>query len=123
VYLPNLESIGASSFQKTAISTVSSLGNITEVGISSFEGCKSLKKCVLPSTLQSIGGVAFYQCTALESVILHSVTPPTLAGNAFAQASNTFKIYVPDGSVDDYKAANNWKNFASRIYPLSEYQE
>jgi hypothetical protein len=32
-------------------------------------------------------------------------------------------IYVPDSSVDAYKAAENWSTYASRIYPLSEYVE
>ena len=33
------------------------------------------------------------------------------------------KIYVPDNSVDAYKAATNWSQYADRIKPLSEYVE
>ena len=32
-------------------------------------------------------------------------------------------IYVPDESVEAYKAATNWVNYASIIKPLSEYVE
>ena len=30
-------------------------------------------------------------------------------------------IYVPDGSVDTYKAAPDWSKYAANIYPMSEY--
>mgnify|MGYP000472681990 CR=1 FL=1 len=30
-------------------------------------------------------------------------------------------IYVPDDSVEAYKTATNWSNYADRIRPISEY--
>jgi hypothetical protein len=33
-----------------------------------------------------------------------------------------YGIYVPTGSVDTYKASTGWSDFASQIYPISEYQ-
>ena len=54
------------------------------------------------------------------------VNPPTITTTTFG-ANNKWltdgKIYVPDESVDVYKAATNWKAHASKIYPLSEYVE
>ena len=31
--------------------------------------------------------------------------------------------YVPDESVEAYKTATNWSNWAGYIYPISEYTE
>lgn len=42
-------------------------------------------------------------------------TPPTLGGRVFEDISSSVKIYVPTQSVDAYKAATNWKNYASKI--------
>lgn len=48
--------------------------------------------------------------------------PPTLGTT---NNSGTATIYVPDESVDAYKAATNWSTtqIANRIRPLSTYSE
>ena len=78
----------------------------------------------MPSTITQIGISAFYHCTALQTFIIEATTPPTLYGNAFGDtpiASKTGTIYVPDASVDTYKATSGWSNYADIIKPLSEY--
>jgi len=37
----------------------------------------------------------------------------------FAGSNNKYRIYVPDTSVDAYKAAAGWSNLADKILPLS----
>lgn len=57
---------------------------------------------------------------ALDTVIFHSKTPPNMRSNIGNKSGYT--IYVPDESVETYKSATNWSNYANYIKPLSEYQ-
>ena len=50
---------------------------------------------------------------------MKSTTPPTLS-NTGAIPSTIRAIYVPDASVEVYKAATNWSSFASKIKGVSE---
>ena len=47
-------------------------------------------------------------------------TPPTISGSWFRYNTGG-KVYVPDNSVETYKAASGWSTYASKIYPMSEY--
>lgn len=131
--LPNLTSIG-DVFYNSHLVRVENLGSITKTGIASgnyeangiFRNSKKLEFARMPSTITQIGISAFYHCKALQTIIIEAITPPTLCGNVFTDtpiASKTGTIYVPDASVDTYKAASGWANYADIIKPLSEYVE
>lgn len=51
--------------------------------------------------------------------IVEAVTPPTKA-SWYSYPEN---IYVPDGSLEEYKTATGWSEVAAYIKPLSEYTE
>ena len=61
----------------------------------------------------------FRNCTSLKELTLLPTTPP-LMQSALQGCSSIESIYVPDASVDAYKTATNWSEFASKIKPLSE---
>lgn len=129
LYLPNLNSLYGS-FSNTNIRRVENLGNITNIQGSywdnarAFGECKELEFVRLPSTVTEIGVRAFYNDTALKTIIIDAELPPTI----IVQSSNTpftgcirlEAIYVPDASVEAYKTATNWVNYADRIKPISE---
>lgn len=83
--------------------------------------CKSLTIVDLGASCTSIGNYAFNGCTAMSAFLCRALNPPTLGTGALNNTNNC-PIYVPDASVDAYKAAANWSGYASRIKPLSEYQ-
>ena len=126
--LPNLETLESYAFVGVKITKISNLGKITAINPSNANaenlGDKSvLKEVILPDTIKTIGSYAFFNYKALETFICRATTPPTLA-NAYAFTnSNNCPIYVPDASVDAYKAATNWSQYQDRIKPLSEYVE
>lgn len=72
----------------------------------------------LPSTVNSID--QFLYRSSVTNLISKAVVPPTTTANTFSGATIT-NIYVPDGSVEAYKAASNWSALSSRIKPLSEF--
>lgn len=94
------------------------LDNATSIGNQAFYQCSMLKKIRLKN-VTNIANRGFRECRALEVIIIDNPTPPTIASNSFLESS--CPIYVPDASVDAYKAATNWSGYASRIKPLSEY--
>jgi hypothetical protein len=91
--------------------------SVRSIGDEAFYHCASLTSIDIPSGVTSIGYSAFYQCTSLTSITVNATTPPTISYDTF-NASNNCPIYVPAGSVDTYKAASNWSNYASRIQAI-----
>jgi len=73
---------------------------------------------IIPSTVTSIGNSAFNGCINLTSVTIHAATPPALGSSVFNSNGSGRRIYVPAGSVSDYKAATNWSEYASSIYAI-----
>ena len=55
-------------------------------------------------------------------IVVHAVNPPALSrGTSNFTQTSYYTIYVPDISVDTYKAASYWSEVASHIKPLSSY--
>ena len=123
INLPNLESLEANFKDSTSIKRIVSLGTITQTPVDVFRGCSNLVKVILPETIKSIQNQAFYECTSLKSIIVNAITPPLLGANIIYGANSDVKFYVPDDSVEAYKAATNWSNLTNYIHPLSEYIE
>lgn len=122
VELPNLATIGNYAFKASAVTEVKDLGVITALGAEVFMNCKALRYVVLPETLTSISTKVFQGATALEYMIIRATIPPTLASTSAFTSTNDCPIYVPDESVEAYKTASNWTEYASRIYPMSVYE-
>lgn len=113
----SVESIGKNAFALCESVIELTLSNIKTIGESSFPS--SIRKITLSDRVEMIGYGAFNQSLELEELLLPTAVPPTLnGGNRFPLAT---KIYVPDESVEAYKTADVWTNFASQIYGLSTY--
>ena len=83
-----------------------------------FYRCNKLTSLVIPSNISSIGNSAFNGCSGLTSITVNSTTPPTLGTSVFEDTNNC-PIYVPDDSVSEFKTADKWSEYASRIKPIS----
>ncbi len=84
--------------------------SVTSIGDWAFFGCTSLKSVVIPKKVASIDMWAFYGCGLNTATIL--ANKPPIFGSL---AINADTIYVPSASVDAYKAADGWKNYADKI--------
>ena len=59
---------------------------------------------------------AFCSCDCLTSIYCEAIVPPALVGNSvFDYNGSGRKIYVPTESVDAYKSAVHWSEYASDI--------
>lgn len=86
--------------------------DLTTIGLYAFGNCNSLKTITIPSSVTIIQGSAFNNCSILSTVYCAPTTPPTVGSWAF---ETTCKIYVPRQSINAYKSANNWSEYASQI--------
>ena len=90
--------------------------SVTSIGQDAFIYCDSLTSVNIPDSVTSIGEGAFWWCYSLTSVYCKATTPPALGGTyVFDDNGSGRKIYVPAGSVNAYKSATNWSEYASAI--------
>ena len=145
---PNVTSIGDMTFNGCSSLTSVNLPDVTSIGGNAFNGCSSLTSVNLPSIV-SLGdqyvGNTFGNCSKLTTVDLgpnvtsiatntfsiysssltsftcRATTPPTLGSNVFgwSGAPANLVIYVPAESVDAYKAASGWSEFADKIQAIA----
>jgi hypothetical protein len=103
------------------IETINIPAGLTALEPTVFAGCVSIRSEMdIPAAINSVGATTFSGCRNILSYVFRATTPPTLANiNAFTGINPLCKIYVPDASVNDYKAATNWVTYADYIYPLS----
>ena len=92
---------------------------VTSIGSGAFSDCSSLTSITIPNGVTSIGISAFLRCSSLTTMRVEATTPPTLR-NTNAISTATTQIQVPMASVDAYKTATNWSNFADIIVGYEE---
>lgn len=109
-----IETIGKNAFAATGLRSFALPEGFTAVAESICFNCKSLTSLTLPSTTTNVGYRAFSYCEKLTEIHCKATTPPTLEQYAFETTVNGRKIFVPQGSVEEYKVA--WSDFADQIY-------
>ena len=108
----NVTSINADFFNGcTGLTEVNFGSGLETIDNSAFYGCTGLTKINLNSKLKTIENNAFYGCSGLKSITSKNSTPPTAGNNCFYNVYATCKLYVPVGSANSYKVANEWKKF------------
>jgi hypothetical protein len=114
----NLKGIMGYMFNEcTSLTEVKLPPNITYIGDGAFIDC-ALPLIDLPPSVEVIDERAFEH--SVNTLIVRSVRPPG-TDNTGRFTLSAGLIYVPDGSVEAYKAAEGWIEYAGRIRPLSEY--
>ena len=95
---------------------------VTNVGWSAFDQCINMVSLSIGKNVENIEKYAFVKCTSMTSMTCEAVNPPTLGENALKDCSAIEHIYVPAGSVDAYKIADGWSDYASFIEAITETQ-
>ena len=98
-----------------SLTSVTIPDSVTTIGNCAFYDCGSLTSVTIPDSVTTIGNYAFAYCDDLTSVYCKAPTPPTLGFYVFDDNASGRKIYVPAESVEAYKAATNWSEYAADI--------
>jgi hypothetical protein len=121
-YFTGLTAIGSSAFNGSRLTSVIIPEGVTSIGLLAFSGGNPLSSVTIPSTMISIVDMAFYYCEKLKKVYSYAETPPS-ANGAFTNASiGTATLYVPEGSIEAYKAVEPWNQFGDIAAIGSEAQ-
>lgn len=92
---------------------------VKQIGEVAFASCRALTKVFLPASVEKIDDLVFGYCSALQSITIDALNPPTLGDDIFfgLNANEIPNIYVPAISVNDYKTAAKWSTYAAKIHP------
>jgi len=112
------------SVKTLGVSCFSFLESLTEMQIP--EGVTSIRNqafavtgiasVTIPSTVRTIGEVAFDRCQKLEKVTSLVTVPFTFKNNAFSDNTyTTATLYVPKGTKALYQQTDGWKNFQNIV--------
>ncbi len=85
----------------------------TSIGDGAFSNCSGFTGALtIGSSVTSIGKEAFEGCSGLTQVINYAAVPQNIDTSAFFGVGiDAITLYVPEASVEAYKAADGWKEF------------
>ena len=92
--------------------------SVTSIGGYAFYGCTSLTEVTIPSTVTNIGICAFFNCRGLTSVTSLIQKPYIINPNVFELSDYSFTtatLYVPKGTKEKYEATAGWKKFTNIV--------
>lgn len=117
--LSKATSLGDYCFYSCTSITAVDLSSATTLGKYCFKECSNLNQVYMSDKISTIGHMAFYNCSALESVTINRSEPPTIDGgnngyyeDCFGNSHIDLKIYVPSAVVNQYREA--WKDYAKK---------
>ena len=134
VIFSNVTTIQARAFRGSSISKIKLPSVETMPNASNYEGifsyCPNLVLVDIGANCTSIGSDSFGRLVGTSgnniTVVVRATTPPSLGGSLINKTwvnATVGRLYVPDASVNAYKTATNWSQYADIIKPLSEYVE
>jgi len=100
----------------TGLTSITIPSSVTSINTQAFRGCTGLTSITIPSSVTSIGNNAFQDCTGLTSISTHLINPMNLNTSVFFGVNTSAcTLYVPNGTIPLYQAANGWKDFINII--------
>lgn len=89
--------------------------SITKIDDFVFMNCSSLTSITIPKSVASIGTGIFEYTPNLKIVYCAPIDPPVISNITFYNTASSVTFYVPNISVNRYKTAENWENYARQI--------
>ncbi|MGM9799233.1 MAG: leucine-rich repeat domain-containing protein [Muribaculaceae bacterium] len=93
---------------------------VAEINQQVIRNMGALETLHLPSTISNIRIGNFVSCSKLKEITLAAAVPPAYSGADLSAFAETTTLYVPEGSIEAYKADSNWGKLLN-IKKLTEY--
>jgi hypothetical protein len=97
----------------SGLATVSIGNSVVNIGQAAFSSCSVLTSVNIGNSVNNIARLAFEGCSGLTSITCYASTPPNCDVYCFRDVNKTIPIYVPANSIEEYKSANEWKDFTN----------
>ena len=107
--------VGGAFYGCSSLTSVTIPNSVTSIGYSAFQNCSNLTSVTIGDSVTSIDFLAFYGCSSLTSVYCKATTPPVGGNQMFHNNASGRKIYVPAESIEAYRSAEYWSEYASDI--------
>ena len=88
---------------------------VTYIGYCAFEFLHKPTELELPSTVTEIEGGAFRNLFRLTSMTVKASYPPYIWDDTFERVNRNIPIYIPKGTIEDYRNAEYWSEFFNYI--------
>ncbi len=88
--------------------------SLESISTAAFSQCKALVDLTIPAGVKSLEFGALFNNTALRTLIMLPEEAPEVGPNAISGLKKTqMTVYVPEGCIDNYKDAADWKTFSN----------
>ena len=109
----SVTNIGEGAFSGCSSLSSITIGNsVTGIGGWAFNNCSSLASVIIGSSVTNIGEGAFSGCSSLDAVVCVTMIPPMLGEYVFDGGDHS-TLFVPCEALSDYKAHEQWGQFAN----------
>lgn len=101
-----------------SLSTINIPEGVVSIGNIAFQDCERLAEIIIPQNVTYLGYGVFDGCDNLSTLYCKVIVPPMIGKSQYynsISASKKTQIYVPSESVEQYKSAEGWSQYASQI--------
>lgn len=113
--------VGEKSFQSCPdLTSVTIPNSVIQISNAAFRYSSNLTIVVVGDGVTLVGGWSFDGCTGLKDLYCYASKVPNALVNAFKDVNyETAILHVPSSSLNEYRTANEWKNF-KHIVPIDD---